>query len=87
MMGKLTEGRWTPPRNPHRYGSPEFIAALNADLWATRRDIEWTMGAAGAPVIQDNLRWEIDHDKAVKAQREKDRQDWKHRQRYPATAK
>lgn len=49
------------------------------------RGLEWHVDATGSLKLRDRPEWAEGHGKAVKANAERERRDWLHRQKYPVT--
>ena len=88
-MAKLTDG----PKDGRSFITQregitpqEVCDAYNTGLRERgRNDVRWTVYTAGAPMLAADHDWEIEHDKRLKANAERERQDWLHRHRYPAS--
>ena len=66
---------------PYAY---DLADAYNAA--STRTDTEWIVTLTGELKMIERQDWSVAYAKAGKANAERDRADWKHRQTYPVTA-
>ena len=79
-----TVGRTITVRRTTRPYAYDLCDAYNAA--STRTDTEWIVTITGELKMIERQDWSVAYAKAGKANAERDRADWKHRQTYPVTA-